>query len=133
MTYIILDIIYNIWKTTNVMQWDFISNDKTCTVSVIKAVIDCYYWSWLILFTLQCDRLYAIHFCYQLLYKYNIKLCQIKKISKQLYILYVASPVLSTHKKWSTHLHLSSLWWSSWREVTSADVCIQSGCYRSHT
>jgi hypothetical protein len=83
--------------------------------------------------TLQCDRLYSIQFRHQQLYRYNIKLCYIKQISKELYALYVASPVLSAQRKWRTHLLFSSLCWSSWREVTSSDVCIQSSRYRSHT
>jgi hypothetical protein len=83
--------------------------------------------------TLECDRLYSIQLWHQQLYRYNIILCQIKKLSNQLYNLYVASPVLSKQRKWQTQLLFSSLCWSSWREVTSSDVCIQSSRYRSHT
>jgi hypothetical protein len=76
--------------------------------------------------TLQCNRLYSIQLRHQQLCRYNIILCQIKKISNQLYTLYVASPVLYAQRKWWTLLLFSSLCWSTWREVTSSDVCDSS-------
>ena len=83
--------------------------------------------------TLQCDRLYSIQLRHQQLNTYNIILRHIKKVSNQLYTFCVASPVLSAQRKCRTRLLFSSLCWSSWREVTSPNVCIQSSRYRSHT
>ena len=90
-------------------------------------------WRLILIFTLQCDRLNSIQLRYQQLYRCNIKLCHIEKISNQFYTFYVTSLVLSTQRKWWTQILLSSLCWSSWREVTSQDVCVQTSCQRRNT
>ena len=101
----------------NWVQARWIKTDPQLHLSSLYNVTDCTQFSW---GTSSCTDT-------------TQKLCRIKKISNQLYTLYVASPVLSAQRKWRTQLLFSSLCWSSWREVTSSDVCIQSSRYRSHT